>query len=124
MRREARRQSRSSTATGDEITVADLEAAVSAIDYQIQPLDIVLIRTDASKNRFSQAYLTDHPGMTRDGTLWLVNQGVKLIGIDAIGFDPPVKYMFERQHLLNLLQDYLERKGRLLIMINHKIVEI
>ena len=82
---------------GDEITVADLEAAVSAIDYQIKPLDIVLIRTDASKNRFSQAYLTDHPGMTREGTLWLVEQGVKLIGIDAIGFDPPVKYMFERK---------------------------
>jgi kynurenine formamidase len=82
---------------GDEIGAADLEAAAQAIDYQIKPLDIVLIRTDASKMRFEQKYLTDHPGMTREGTLWLLDQGVKLIGIDAIGFDPPVKYMFERK---------------------------
>lgn len=82
---------------GDEITVADLERAVQRIHYTLRPLDIVLIRTDASKNRFSQAYLTEHPGMTREGTLWLVNQGIKLMGIDAIGFDPPVKYMFERK---------------------------
>lgn len=39
------------------------------INYTIKPLDIVLIRTDASKNRFSQTYLTEHPGMTREGTL-------------------------------------------------------
>ena len=82
---------------GDEITVDDLAGAVREIDYTVRPLDIVLIRTDASKNRFSQTYLTEHPGMTREGTLWLVDQGVKLIGIDAIGFDPPVEYMFKRE---------------------------
>ncbi len=82
---------------GDEITVADLEKAVQEIAYTIKPLDIVLIRTDASKNRFDPSYLTEHPGMTREGTLWLVDQGVKMIGIDAIGFDPPVKYMFQRE---------------------------
>ena len=82
---------------GDEITVDDLKEAVSRIDYAIRPLDIVLIRTDASKNRFSKAYLTEHPGMTREGTLWLVDQGVKLVGIDAIGFDPPVDCMFKRK---------------------------
>lgn len=82
---------------GDEITVDDLKEAVSRIDYAIRPLDIVLIRTDASKNRFSKAYLTEQPGMTREGTLWLVDQGVKLVGIDAIGFDPPVDCMFKRK---------------------------
>ena len=35
--------------------------------------------------------------MTKEGTLWLVDQGVKLMGIDAIGFDPPSDYMFQRQ---------------------------
>jgi len=82
---------------GDEIAIDDLVQAVKKTGYSIKPLDIVLIRTDASKNRFSQSYLTDHPGMTREGTLWLLDQGVKLIGIDSIGFDPPVKYMFERK---------------------------
>jgi kynurenine formamidase len=37
--------------------------------------------------------------MTREGTLWLLDQGVKLIGIDAIGFDPPVAYMWKREKL-------------------------
>jgi kynurenine formamidase len=84
---------------GDEITVADLSEAVAKIGYTIKPLDIVLIRTDASKYRDEQRYLTDHPGMTREGTLWLLDQGVRLIGIDAIGFDPPVAHMWEREKL-------------------------
>jgi kynurenine formamidase len=82
---------------GDEITVADLQKALQKIGYTLNPLDIVLIRTDASKQRFSRSYLTDHPGMTREGTLWLVEQGIKLMGIDAVGFDPPVDYMFQRK---------------------------
>jgi len=82
---------------GEGITAEDLQQAAAKIEYTIKPLDIVLIRTDASKRRFEQSYLTDHPGMTREGTLWLLDQGVKVIGIDAIGFDPPVPYMFERK---------------------------
>ena len=37
--------------------------------------------------------------MTREGTLWLLDQGVEIIGIDAIGFDPPIQKMFEREKL-------------------------
>ena len=75
---------------GDEISDTDLEEAIKKIDYSIKPLDIILIRTDASKKRESQEYLKDHPGMTKEGVVWLLDQGVKLIGIDAIGFDPPI----------------------------------
>ena len=84
---------------GDEITDVDLQEAARKIGYTIKPLDIVLVRTDASKKRFSPDYLKDHPGMTREGVLWLLDQGVKLIGIDAIGFDPPIEYMFRRMKL-------------------------
>jgi kynurenine formamidase len=84
---------------GDEITVEDLQQALAKIQYQIKPLDIVLIRTDASKKRFSQEYLKEHPGMTKEGVNWLLDQGVKLIGIDAIGFDPPIDFMFKRMKL-------------------------
>ena len=84
---------------GDEITDVDLQEAANKISYTIKPLDIILIRTDASKDRFSQDYLKDHPGMTKEGVIWLLDQGVMLIGIDAIGFDPPIDYMFERGKL-------------------------
>jgi kynurenine formamidase len=84
---------------GDEISAEDLQQATRRIGYTIQPLDIVLVRTDASKKRFSPSYLKEHPGMTKEGVHWLLDQGVKLIGIDAIGFDPPIDYMFQRMKL-------------------------
>lgn len=96
---------------GDEITVPDLQVALGMIDYAIKPLDIVLLRTDAAKRRFDRAYLTDHPGMTKEAVHWVLDQGVKVMGIDAIGFDPPVSKMFERRkfweaHLVMLDREY------------------
>jgi kynurenine formamidase len=83
---------------GDEITVADLDDAERRLDgYRIKPGDIVLLRTDAAKHRTEKRYLTDHPGMTREGVHHLLDRGVMVMGIDAIGFDPPVATMFERR---------------------------
>jgi len=82
---------------GEGITAAELQDACAKIEYTIQPLDIVLILTYAAKPPTEKSYLTEHPGMTAEGTRWLLDQGVKLIGIDTIGFDPPVPYMFERE---------------------------
>ncbi len=83
---------------GDEISVADLEEAERRLGgYRIKPLDIVLLRTDAGKYRTEKRYVTDHPGMTKEGVHHLLDRGVKVMGIDAIGFDPPVAKMFERR---------------------------
>src|SRR5712664_4058498 len=66
---------------GDEITPADIDEAERRLDgYRIKPLDIVLLRTDAAKRRTERAYLTDHPGMTKEA----VHDAL------PIGFDPPV----------------------------------
>lgn len=73
---------------GEEITVAYLQAALSAIDYELKPKDIVLLQTDADKRIGSPEYFRQ-PGLGRDGTLWLVEQGVKVIGIDAYTIDRP-----------------------------------
>jgi kynurenine formamidase len=83
---------------GDEITPADVEEAEGKLGgYRIKPLDIVLLRTDAARRRFEKSYLTDHPGMTKEAVHWLLDRGVMVMGIDAIGFDPPVAKMFERR---------------------------
>jgi len=83
---------------GDEITVEDVAEAERKLGgYQIKPLDIILLRTDAAKQRFDNRYLTNHPGMTKESVHWLLDRGVKVMGIDAIGFDPPVAKMFERK---------------------------
>ena len=76
----------------------DVEAAEARLGaYRIKALDIVLLRTDAAKRRLEKAYLTEHPGMTKESVHYLLDRGVKVMGIDAIGFDPPVAKMFERK---------------------------
>ena len=75
-------------AAGDEITVDDLRAALNRIAYELKPLDIVLLQTGADKKIDSREYFRQ-PGLGRDGTLWLVEQGVKVIGIDAYTLDRP-----------------------------------
>src|SRR5690349_20135634 len=66
---------------GEEITVADLETALEGIDYRLRPLDIVLLQTGADQRLASPDYFAQ-PGLGRQGVLWLVDQGVRVIGID------------------------------------------
>ena len=44
-----------------------------------------------------EKYLTDQVGMTGEATEWMLDQGIKVMGIDAITFDPPIWAMFERK---------------------------
>jgi kynurenine formamidase len=71
---------------GERIEVGDLERALAVIGYELKPLDIVLLWTGTDERLFGEAYF-EQPGMTRESTLWLLDQGVKVIGIDAYGFD-------------------------------------
>src|SRR6266545_1607646 len=81
-----------------ELTPGDIEAAEAKLGgYRIRSRDIVLLRTDAAKKRTEKSYLTDHPGMTKEAVHYVLDRGVKVMGIDAIGFDPPVAKMFERK---------------------------
>lgn len=79
-------------APGEFITVYDLQRELDRIEYALKPYDIVLIQTGADKRLNSQAYFAQ-PGLGREGTLWLVEQGVKVIGIDAYTLDRPFANM-------------------------------
>ncbi|MCL8209088.1 MAG: cyclase family protein [Actinomycetia bacterium] len=79
---------------GELITVEDLEAALARIPYRLKPYDIVLIQTGCDRWESGRAYFRQ-PGMSRESTLWLVEQGIKVIGIDAYGFDLPFEDMRE-----------------------------
>jgi kynurenine formamidase len=73
-------------AAGDRISVADLQAALEAIDHTLAPLEIVLLMTGCDRRLGTVEYF-EQPGMTRESTLWLCEQGIKVVGIDAYGFD-------------------------------------
>ena len=81
---------------GAEIGVDDLQEALAAIDYDLTGDEIVLLQTGADERWGTPEYLTEFPGMGREATLWLVEQGVRVIGTDAYGFDRPFVEMGER----------------------------
>lgn len=80
---------------GELIEISDLKSALSKINYRIKPFDIVLIRTDASKHYAEVGYEDAHPGISKEATLWLIEQGVKVTGIDAYGWDRPISMMVQ-----------------------------
>lgn len=80
---------------GELITVDDVKEALSKISYTLKPGDIVLIRTDAYKHFGEPGYSLLHPGMSKEATLWLIDQGIHLMGIDAWGWDRPFNVMAE-----------------------------
>ena len=82
---------------GDIISAEDVEAALARIGYEVKERDIVLIHTGAGAFNHEERYRTDHPGMSAEATRWLIERGVRLMGCDAITFDPPVWAMFEKR---------------------------
>ena len=96
---------------GAGISRADIDEALARIDYTLKERDIVLIQTGASAYNTESRYLTDHCGMTAEATRYLISKGVRLMGIDAVTFDPPVWAMFERKqfweaHMVMMDEDY------------------
>ncbi|WP_265109023.1 cyclase family protein [Halosolutus halophilus] len=83
-------------AAGDEISVADLEDALAELGHDLSAGEIVLIQTGADELWGTAEYLTEFPGMSAAGTKFLVEQGVRVIGTDAYGFDKPFTSMGER----------------------------
>lgn len=77
---------------GEFIEVEHLRAALARIDYTLQAGDIVLLWTGADQRLGTPEYF-QQPGLGRDGTLWLVEQGVRVIGIDAYTIDRPFASM-------------------------------
>ena len=77
---------------GEEITVEELEKAFANIDYSLSGGEIVLLMTGADQRIDSKEYF-QQPGLGRDGLLWLVERGVRMIGIDAYTIDRPFHSM-------------------------------
>jgi kynurenine formamidase len=86
---------------GEAISGEDVIGALKKINYRIKPMDIVLLRTGADKYFGSRDYLSNYPGVSPEAIAYILDQGVKIIGIDTLGFDRPYKFMmgdFMRTH--------------------------
>ena len=74
---------------GYVVTRQDIQAELRRIGHRLQPLDIVLINTRAGKRYGKEDYLAAGCGVGREGTLYLLEQGVRLTGTDGWSWDAP-----------------------------------
>jgi kynurenine formamidase len=57
---------------------------------ELEELDIVLVRTGRDEFYGQLDYVGRGPGVSADATQWLYEQGVRVMGIDAWGWDAPL----------------------------------
>jgi kynurenine formamidase len=79
-----------SKADGEKIHVLDVEAALAAVNYKLRPLDIVLLRTGRDAYYGRPDYVLRGPAVSPEATHWLYERGVRVMGIDARGWDGPL----------------------------------
>ena len=80
---------------GYKATPSDVEAALEKIAYRIKPGDIVLVMTGADKYWGSAEYMSKGCGMGREATLWILEQGVHVVGTDGWSWDRPLGMIAE-----------------------------
>jgi kynurenine formamidase len=81
---------------GEAITAEETEVALEDLGHELSAGELVFIETGADEHWGTAEYLSEFPGMSGDATRWLVERGVKVIGIDAYGFDRPFAEMGRR----------------------------
>ncbi len=77
-------------ADGDAVTAQDCESELARIGHDLQPRDIVLIHTGRDRFYDQPGYWAMGPGVTAEATHWLYDRGVRVMGIDAWGWDQPL----------------------------------
>ena len=87
-------------ADGEAVDVSDFDDELARIGHELQERDIVLVRTGRDAHVLELGYIALGPAVTAAATRWLWEHGVRVMGIDAWGWDGPL-------HLQ--AQDALER---------------
>lgn len=80
----------------DPITVEDITTFLSENKLTIKKDMIVLIKTGRDKFNGTKDFHKVGTGMSAKATEWLIDQGIKVMGIDSWGWDLPLPYMLEQ----------------------------
>ena len=75
---------------GDAVTAGEIDAELARIGHELAPLDIVLIRTGRDAAYGTLEYVGQGAGVTAEATHALHARGVRVMGIDAWGWDRPL----------------------------------
>ncbi|ABW67445.1 cyclase family protein [Desulfosudis oleivorans] len=116
---------------GNPIDVADIEKGFSDIGYALKPFDIVLMRTGCDQHYGAPDYIFQGPGVTAEATVWLIDRGIRVMGIDAWGWDEPLdlqaaratekgeKGIFWAAHQVDRAYSHIERLVNLSALPSH-----
>ena len=106
---------------GQVIEESDLRSALSDIDHELAAGEIVLMHTGCDRFYGQPDYINHGPGVSGAATQWLYDQGIRVMGIDAWGWDRPLnleaedalarheKGIFWQAHQANLAYSQIER---------------
>lgn len=75
--------------TGYLVSAADVEQGLEKIGHSLSPGEIVLFRTGADAVWGTDEYFSYGCGLGREAVLYLVDQGVRVMGTDAWSLDRP-----------------------------------
>lgn len=81
---------------GYVVTPNDVEAELKRIGHTLRPLEIVLVNTRAGSRYGEDDYIDAGCGMGKAATLFLLEQGVRLVGTDGWSWDAPFSHTKRR----------------------------
>ena len=87
----------------EAITKENVEDALKEINYKLKAMDIVLIYTNGDKLLGTDDYVNKYVGVMPDAVEYLLDCGIKMLGIDTIGLDRPC---------FNMFKEFLETKDK------------
>ena len=95
-------------------TAKDVETELKRIGHTLSPLDIVVVNTSAGAAFGQPDYVSRGCGMGREATLYLLERGVRVTGIDGWSWDAPfvhTKVKYAETHDASLIWEG-HRAGR------------
>lgn len=92
----------------DPITSYDIKKFLTENSLSIETGNIVLFRTGRDKYNGTKDFHEKGTGVCAEATEWLINQGVKVMGIDSWGWDLPLPQMIKKAKETNDTQLFWE----------------
>lgn len=77
------------------VSVQDIKDALEKIDHKLEPGDIVCLYYGTDEKLGTPEYWYRFPGMSAEATEYIIQQGVRVMGTDAMGFDIPFEQIKE-----------------------------
>ena len=77
---------------GYKLGVKDFEEKLKELNYELKPLDIVLIISGAADKWGKKEFFDSGCGVSKEATLWLADKGIHIMGTDAWSWDVPFCY--------------------------------